>query len=91
MNLVSLSCLCFATITVLLYFIIPQKHRWLVLLAANVFFYITYGPVYIVFLILCAAISWIFAIILEKTFPHRHRSLKALKQKKKKINYASRG
>lgn len=76
MNLVSLHCLAFAVITVLLYFVIPGKVRWVVLLAANIYFYLSYGPVYIIFIILCGLISYLSAIVLEKKIAQSAQKLK---------------
>ena len=48
----------FAVLVVLLYYILPKKCQWLVLLAASLVFYITYGWEKLPFLVVSAAIAW---------------------------------
>ena len=66
MALVSAHCLIFAGITLFLYFLFPVKWQWIVLLAANIYFYCTYGAIYIVWPLSCALISYLAGIFLEK-------------------------
>ena len=66
MSLISLDCFKFALITVIAYFLIPKRFQWFVLFIANIWFYCSYGPVYIVFLVLAGAVSYFGARILEK-------------------------
>ena len=66
MVLVSARCLIFALIVAAVYFIIPKKLQWVVLLAANVWFYCSFGAVYILYIISACLISFNAALFLEK-------------------------
>ncbi|MBR3306613.1 MAG: MBOAT family protein [Lachnospiraceae bacterium] len=66
MVLVSTRCLLFALAVALLYFIVPKKLQWTVLLAANVFFYCTHGAFYLIYLVSAGILSFFAALLLEK-------------------------
>ncbi|MCR5251733.1 MAG: hypothetical protein K6E50_14135 [Lachnospiraceae bacterium] len=66
MAFTSLGFLFFALATVTLYFVFPKKWQWLVLFAANLYFYSTYEIRFLVFLLAAGLISYAAALILEK-------------------------
>ena len=58
MQVISFSFLIFLPIVVFLYAILPQKIRYLWLLAASIFFYLSAGPVYGIFLLLSILLTY---------------------------------
>ena len=58
----------FAAATAVLYYIIPRKYRWTVLILANTAFYIYGGSELIVYLIGASVIAYISGIIMNKMF-----------------------
>ncbi len=58
MSLVELRFFIFAALVVLLYYILPKKVQWLVLLTASVAFYLTYGWEMLPFLLASAVIAY---------------------------------
>ena len=58
MQVISFSFLIFLPIVVFLYAILPQKIRYLWLLAASIFFYLSAGPVYGIFLLLSIVLTY---------------------------------
>ncbi len=48
----------FAAIVILAYYLLPKKIQWLVVLAASVIFYLTYGWRKIIFILLATWITW---------------------------------
>lgn len=62
MNFVTIKFLVFFAVTVLLFFLMPQKHRWSVLLAASLVFYWNANPYYLIFLFV-AILSTYFAAL----------------------------
>lgn len=57
----------FMTVTFLIYWNIPQKYRWVLLLAANVYFYLNYDLRYIAAIVFTMIISYGAAILMDKT------------------------
>lgn len=66
MNLISVNFILFAVLTIAIYFVIPKKYRWIVLLAFSVYFYHSAGIM--AFCILVAEAVFVFAtgILLER-------------------------
>lgn len=62
----SMSYLCFFPLIVLIYFIIPKKVRYLWLLAASYYFYMSWNAKYGLLLFAVTFISYIDGIIIEK-------------------------
>jgi alginate O-acetyltransferase complex protein AlgI len=62
----SLSFLVFFPITTLLYFLLPHKYRWILLLIASGIFYMAFIPAYILFLLALILIDYFLAIQIEK-------------------------
>ena len=63
----------FFPIVTLLFFILPHKFRWLLLLLASCFFYMFFKPIYILILIITIIIDYYAGIWIEKTEDKRNR------------------
>lgn len=67
MNFNSLTYLIFFPIVLILYWIIPGKFRWILLLIASYYFYMSWNP-WLAFLIAgTTLVSYLAAILIEKT------------------------
>ena len=62
----SLSFAVFLPIVFLIYWMIPQKYRWVCLLAASYYFYMSWNPKYIVLIILTTFVSWLAAVVIGR-------------------------
>ena len=71
----------FLPIIFLLHWITPRKWRWALLLAASCFFYATWGPEYIVVLLLTIVISYYAALYMERAGKQRGRSVNGKKNR----------
>ena len=71
----------FLPIIFLLHWITPRKWRWALLLAASCFFYATWGPEYIVVLLLTIVISYYAALYMERAVKQRGRSANGKKNR----------
>ena len=58
MQFTTVSFLLFAAVTLLCYYIMPQKERWKLLLAASWFFYLWAGVEYAVFILLTTVTTY---------------------------------
>ena len=58
MQVISFSFLIFLPIVVFLYAVLPQRVRYLWLLAVSIFFYLSAGPVYGIFLLLSIVLTY---------------------------------
>lgn len=67
----SMQFLIFFPVVVLLYFLIPHKFRYLWLLFASYFFYMSQEPFYAVFLVMSTIITWISGNLLYRTSSKR--------------------
>lgn len=65
MSIVSFQFLVFAVCVVLLYFIVPRKWQWIVLLTANIVFYAFSGKRYLIYVLITAAVTYWAAVKLE--------------------------
>lgn len=63
----SINFLIFFPVVTFLYFAIPHKYRWFLLLVASSIFYLAFIPVYILFLFALILIDYSAAILIEKT------------------------
>jgi alginate O-acetyltransferase complex protein AlgI len=61
----SISFIYFFLITVVLYFILPHKNRWLLLLLASAYFYMAYKPIFILILVYTIIVDYFAAIAIE--------------------------
>ncbi len=75
MSIFSVTFACFIIITGFLYFILPKKFQWVVLLAGNLVFYAWSGPRYLIYLLSCAFFTWIAALQIEKNNVLLHQKL----------------
>ncbi len=71
----SLSFLIFFPVVTLLYFLLPHKFRWFLLLAASCFFYMFFKPVYILILFGTIIIDYYAGIKLEETQDRKRKKL----------------
>lgn len=69
----SLHFLIFFPIVVVLYFSIPHKFRWVLLLAASIYFYMNFIPIYILVLFLLIIIDYVMALLIEKSQGHKRK------------------
>ena len=67
MNFNSLAFLIYYPIVLLLYFIIPLKFRWIMLLAASYYFYMSWNASLIFLILFTTVISWVCSLVIEKT------------------------
>lgn len=69
----SIDFLVFFPIVTILFFIIPHKYRWALLLSASCVFYMFFKPVYIFILVFAIIIDYIAGIYLEKIKVHTQK------------------
>ena len=67
MSLVSNLFLLFVMASVLVYYIVPRKFQWIVLLIFSYIYYIAGGPRYVVFILFSTLVTWLMALLIEKT------------------------
>lgn len=65
--------LIFFPLVTFLYFTIPHKYRWFLLLSASIYFYMSFVPKYILILALTILIDYIAGIYLEKSSGQRKK------------------
>ncbi|MBO4904511.1 MAG: MBOAT family protein [Lachnospiraceae bacterium] len=58
MSLISLRFVIFFAVVLAVYYLIPARHQWKVLLAASLLFYVLANPVYIVFILISIVSTW---------------------------------
>lgn len=56
----------FLTISFVLYWIVPQKTKWIILLAVSIYFYMSWNAKNVIWLLLIALVSFVAANILEQ-------------------------
>ena len=79
MSLVSNLFLLFVAASVLVYYIVPHKFQWIVLLIFSYIYYIAGGPRYVVFILFSTLVIWLMALLIEKTEEKgNHKSAKRL-------------
>ena len=66
MNFNSLHFAIFLPIVFTLYWIMPHKFRWLVLLISSYYFYMSWNPKYVLLILFTTIISYVSAILIEK-------------------------
>lgn len=66
MSFNSLSFLIFYPVVVTLYFLLPQKLRWCFLLAASLFFYMSWNPALIVLILFTTTVSYVSGLVCER-------------------------
>ena len=65
MSLVSNLFLLFVAASILIYYIVPRKSQWIVLLIFSYLYYIAGGPRYVVILF-STLVTWLMALLIEK-------------------------
>jgi alginate O-acetyltransferase complex protein AlgI len=63
----SLDFLIFFPITIILYYILPHKFRWILLLIASYYFYMVWEPIYVVLIIFSTLINYICSIFIKRS------------------------
>lgn len=66
MSFTSTAFILFATLTLLIYYIVPKRAQWVVLLVASLGFYISYDIWYLPFLTITIFSTWLFARIIAR-------------------------
>lgn len=69
----SLAFMVFFPVVTLVYYLIPHRYRWFLLLAASCFFYMYFIPVYILILFITIAIDYAAGIFIENSDGTRRR------------------
>ena len=67
MSFNSIHFLCFFPIVVLIYFLIPQKIKYIWLLVASYYFYMSWNPEYAILIAISTLITYLSGIFIEKT------------------------
>lgn len=63
----SFSFLVFFPVVVILYYIIPKRFQWILLLSASYYFYMCWNPKYIILLSLSTLITYISSLIIAQS------------------------
>ncbi len=63
----------FFPLVTILYYLLPHRYRWLMLLTASIIFYMAFIPVYVLILILTIAVDYLAAILIEKASGKRKK------------------
>ena len=84
MSFVEVRFLLFVATVILLYYVLPKKAQWVVLLCASVVFYGTYGWEKLPFILISSLLAWFSAMYMERTHVKTHDSAEA-KQKNKPV------
>ena len=61
----------FLPIVFILYWLIPQKFRWIILLMSSYYFYASWGPQYIAIILLTTIISYTAALLMKSRQKNR--------------------
>ena len=69
----SLHFLIFLPTTVILYFLLPHKYRWVCLLGASYYFYMSWNPVYALLILFTTGVNYFSAIQMGKSAQPRRR------------------
>ncbi len=67
MNFNSIEFLIYLAIVLVLYFVIPHRFRWVILLAASYYFYMSWNVTLIVLIVGTTLVSYLAALFMEKT------------------------
>ena len=71
----SLAFFVFLPIVFSLYWLIPQKQKWVILLVASYYFYMNWNPKYVVLILGTTAVSFVAGLLLEKTDTQRLKKI----------------
>ena len=75
MSLISVNFLFFTVAVLILYYAIPSKIRWIVLLAASLVFYCFAGPKYLIWILINSLCSFFGALMMDRLSDERDRYL----------------
>lgn len=67
--------LIFLPLVVLLYYIIPHRFRWICLLVASYYFYMSWNPIYAILIIFTTGINYIASLLMAKTTSKKKKKL----------------
>ena len=67
MNFNSVEFLIYLSVVLILYFILPHKFRWILLLMASYYFYMSWNAVLIFLIVGTTLVSYLAALFIEKT------------------------
>ena len=71
----SLSFLIFFPVVTVLFFLMPHRYRWALLLTASCFFYMSFRPVYILILGVMITVDYFTALEIEKSETHQRKKI----------------
>ena len=66
MTLVSNAFMLFVLLALLIYYIVPKKIQWIVLLVFSYAYYIAGGAKFVIFILFSTVVTWTFAFLIEK-------------------------
>ena len=66
MSFTSLTFIVFFAIMLLVYYLIPKKFQWILLLAGSYVFYLWSTPYFVLFLLFSTATTWLFPLLISK-------------------------
>ena len=86
MPVASFSFLLFVLVLTIVYYLIPSRYRWIVLLVASLLFYCSYGIYFILYMLFSSLVTYFGTILLHKTVL-RYKAIlsEAEKEKKKQL------
>ena len=62
----SFAFLIFYPVVLLLYFVLPQKWRWLMFLVASYYFYLSWNASLIFLIVFTTVVSWVSSLLIER-------------------------
>lgn len=71
----SLSYIFFLTAVFFMYWVLPHKYRWIILLLSSYFFYMSWGLQYIILLLGITLIAYISGLLIEKSISNRKKKM----------------
>lgn len=71
----SLDFVLFLPSVIILYYLLPYKFRWILLLVASYFFYMVWNPKYIILIIISTVVDYSAGILMEKYSNHKKKFL----------------
>lgn len=77
----TLKFLVFFCIVFFVYYVVPKKVQWLVLLVASIYFYLCASVKYVIFVLMASLITYIGALIIDKLTTNQDTYLKINKEK----------
>ncbi len=81
MSVVSYSFFAFLAIAILLYYVVPKKLQWVVLLGASIYFYAVAGVQYLVVVLLTAVVVYVLALLMQKNLNKQAQMIQGMDRK----------